>query len=383
MPRWDIFCRVIDNYGDIAVTWRLARQLVAEHHVNVRLWVDDLRPLAALCPDARPDNASQMLNDVEVRLWTTDFPATDVADVVIEAFACDIPDSYINAMATSAIKPRWLNLEYLSAEDWVDGCHNLPSPHPRLPLVKHFFFPGFTPQTGGLIREHDLISRRDAFQNSAEHQAEFWAYLGITPISHALTLSLFGYENPALHALLTQWENSATPIVVLLPESKLTPQVSAYFAGTEYWQRGNLTVHRLPFLDQDSYDKLLWLCDINFVRGEDSLVRAIWAGKPLVWHIYPQADNVHHDKLNALLTLYLDTIDSTTAARFSAFWHSWNQLSTADINWQDWLTTLPTMNQQPTWHQQLLTQPDLATQLRRQVNPTTALQHNNRMDEAK
>ena len=26
---WDIFCSVVDNFGDIGVTWRLARQLVA------------------------------------------------------------------------------------------------------------------------------------------------------------------------------------------------------------------------------------------------------------------------------------------------------------------------------------------------------------------
>ncbi len=364
MPRWDIFCRVIDNYGDIAVTWRLARQLVAEQHVNVRLWVDDLHPLAALCPSAKTDVLTQTLSGVEVWLWTADFPSVDIADVVIEAFACDIPDSYISAMAASAIKPRWFNLEYLSAEDWVAGCHSLPSPHPRLPLLKHFFFPGFTPQTGGLIREHDLISRRDAFQSSPQYQGEFWAQLGIIPDHNALTISLFGYENPALPALLTQWENSATPIVVLLPESKLTAPVSAFFGSDQTWQRGNLTVHRLPFLDQDSYDKLLWLCDINFMRGEDSFVRAIWAGKPFVWHIYPQADNAHHDKLNAFLAHYLGNVASSASANFIAFWHSWNQLNSAELNWQGWLTTLPAMQQrQLTWTSQLVMQQDLMTNL--------------------
>ncbi|MBY0444112.1 MAG: elongation factor P maturation arginine rhamnosyltransferase EarP, partial [Burkholderiales bacterium] len=38
--RWDIFCRVIDNYGDIGVCWRLARQLSFEHGFAVRLMVD-------------------------------------------------------------------------------------------------------------------------------------------------------------------------------------------------------------------------------------------------------------------------------------------------------------------------------------------------------
>ena len=52
--RWDIFCRVIDNFGDIGVSWRLARQLVAEHNLDVRLWVDDLNTFCRLCPQASP-----------------------------------------------------------------------------------------------------------------------------------------------------------------------------------------------------------------------------------------------------------------------------------------------------------------------------------------
>ena len=49
-PQWDVFCAVVDNYGDIGVCWRLSRQLAAEHGIAVRLWVDDLKPFARLCP---------------------------------------------------------------------------------------------------------------------------------------------------------------------------------------------------------------------------------------------------------------------------------------------------------------------------------------------
>lgn len=370
MPHWDIFCRVVDNYGDIAVTWRLARQLVAEHSINVRLWVDDLRPLAALCPQADPHAAIQILNGVEIRLWEKDFPNVEVADVVIEAFACDIPDSYVSTMAASAIKPRWLNLEYLSAEDWVTGCHQLPSPHPRLPLVKHFFFPGFTANTGGLIREHNLIHRRDTFQNVAKLQAEFWTKLGIPSAANTFKISLFGYENPALPALLTAWENSPMPICVLLPDSRLSPQVHDFFGMDNNWQRGNLTIHKLPFLDQDSYDQLLWACDLNFVRGEDSFVRALWAGKPLVWHIYPQADKAHHAKLDAFLALYQQGLDHDHAAQLNAFWHAWNQVNSDALDWSSWFAVYPQIQQHhATWMTKLAAQCDLAASL---VVPFTA-----------
>ena len=364
MPRWDIFCTVIDNYGDIAVTWRLARQLVAEQNISVRLWVDDLRPLAALCPSTDINAARQTLSGVEICHWATHCPTIDIADVVIEAFACNIPDSYITAMAASAIKPQWFNLEYLSAEDWVARCHRLPSPHPRLPLVKHFFFPGFTPDTGGLIRERDLIQHRRTFQSSPELQNEFWTTLGIIPNPAAFKVSLFGYENPALPDLLHAWENSTIPVWCALPESRLTPQVDAFFGTDNKWQRGNLTVQRLPFLKQDSYDRLLWLCDMNFVRGEDSFVRALWAGRPFVWHIYPQGENAHHAKLDAFLTLYKQGMDSCSAARLSNFWHSWNQINTQPLAWHAWHTAYPLIRQyHEIWIDQLTTQTDLATHL--------------------
>ena len=153
---WDIFCRVIDNYGDIGVCWRLARQLVREHGKTVRLWVDDLPSLSAICPEARPDVSSQQVAGVRICHWRPDFVTDSTASVVIEAFACELPPDYIAAMAQRPQRPCWINLEYLTAEAWADGCHGMASPHPELPLVKHFFFPGFTRLTGGLLRESHI-----------------------------------------------------------------------------------------------------------------------------------------------------------------------------------------------------------------------------------
>lgn len=371
MPRWDIFCAVIDNYGDIAVAWRLARQLVAEHNLHVRLWVDDLRPLAALYAQTDTELSQQTLCGVVVCLWSSDFNAVDVADVVIEAFACDIPECYIAAMASCPVKPHWLNLEYLSAEDWVEGCHRLPSPHPRLPLIKHFFFPGFTHRTGGLLREHDLLRRRREFQANPSLQTEFWRQIDIHPEQATFKISLFGYPNPALPALLEAWVRHPKPICCILPNSLLTPQVSAFFGTGNVWQQGNLYVKSIPFLYQEDYDKLLWSCDMNFVRGEDSMVRAIWAGQPFIWHIYPQTDNTHHIKLNAFLTLYNDRVHNAAATGLSDFWRSWNQANSKTLDWQRWFNIYQQIKQHHAiWLTELLEQTDLATQL---VNMTATI----------
>src|SRR5262245_18587898 len=151
--RWDVFCKVVDNFGDAGVAWRLARSLAREHGKRVRLWLGDLSVLAGLRPEIDPAYDRQELDGVEVVRWREAHSVKDVADVVVETFGCDAPEGYVVAMAARAPRPRWINLEYLSAEAWVEGSHSLPSPHPRLPLVKHYFFPGFTPKTGGLLRE--------------------------------------------------------------------------------------------------------------------------------------------------------------------------------------------------------------------------------------
>jgi len=326
----DIFCNVIDNYGDIGVCWRLARQLANEHGIAVRLWVDDLGSLAKLCPEAVAELDSQLCRGVEVRQWAVPFPEVESADLVIEAFACKLPERYVAAMAAQKHKPVWINLEYLSAEDWVEGCHKLPSPHPSLPLVKYFFFPGFTSQTGGLLLEHDLLARRDAFQRDPQAVAAWWQELGMSPPKPEITcVSLFSYESPALPELLGTWAAGSAPIFCLVPEGRALPQVATFFGAQQgragnVWQSGNLQVCVLPFVEQERYDELLWVCDINFVRGEDSCVRAQWAGKPFIWHIYPQHDNVHMQKLRAFMALYCAGLPPDATHALHALWEGWN-----------------------------------------------------------
>ncbi len=320
--KWDIFCKVVDNFGDIGVSWRLARQLVAEHGLHVRLWVDDLESFQRLCPEIDPALALQTRRGVEVRHWTAN--DTAVADVVIEAFSCDLPASYLAAMV--AKKPVWINLEYLSAEAWVSDCHGLPSPHPRLPLVKHFFFPGFAKDSGGLLREAHLLQERDAWRADA---GALWASLGLPqPLAGETSVSLFCYENPVLPELLKAWAEGETALRCLIPEGRALAQAAAWLGQSlhpgEGLCKGNLSLHALPFVAQEHYDHLLWACDLNFVRGEDSFVRAQWAAKPLVWQPYPQEDGAHQVKLDAFLRRYCADLSPSAAAAARSFWQSWN-----------------------------------------------------------
>ena len=330
-----IFCRVVDNYGDIGICWRLARQLHAEHGVAVTLWVDDLASFQRICPAVAIGTAEQTVAGVTVRHWRDQdgvFTPDDVADVVIEFFAVDIPPAYIAAMAQCDPRPIWLNLEGLTAEAWVEGCHTLPSTHPRLPLTKYFFFPGFTSKTGGLLREAALIAERDVFQSDPAAQAALLGRFGVTASEMAATkVSLFCYPQAPVADLLATWCAGPTAVLCLVPEGVAPDAVQAFLgapaAAGAMRRQGALTVRVVPFMAQPDYDKLLWACDLNLVRGEDSFVRAQWAGRPFIWNIYHQDENLHHVKLRAFLGRY-DSVHVT------AFALAWNGVDTGSA--PDW-----------------------------------------------
>lgn len=380
---WDIFCTVIDNFGDIGVCWRLARQLAQEHGHAVRLWVDDLASFARLAPGLDMAARQQELAGVTIRPWrrpdqeSAQESAARFADViphdaVIEAFACDLPEPFLAAMAACAAKPAWINLEYLSAEPWVREHHGMASPHPRLPLVKHFFFPGFEPGTGGLLRETMLGMQRENFRASPAAQAALWHRLGARPIDGALKVSLFAYANAALPALLAQWRDGPEPVQCLVPAGLAARQASEWFGAADctpgsVFMRGSLTVQVVPFVRQEHYDELLWLCDLNFVRGEDSFVRAQWAGRPFVWHIYPQSDTAHMVKLDAFLALLVQRMERSgqaeAASALSSFWHGWNK-DDGSPDWPRLHAHLPALaHAVEQWQRSLLHLGDLAANL--------------------
>jgi uncharacterized repeat protein (TIGR03837 family) len=368
---WDVFCHVVDNYGDIGVCWRLARQLAAEHGLRVRLWVDDLLAFRRICPEIDPGRPIQRHRGVEVCRWVEPFPAVVAADVVVEAFACQLPENYIQAMASCPVKPCWINLEYLSAEEWVGECHGLASPHIRLPLTKHFFFPGFTENTGGVLLERNLFARRQAFRFDARAQEAFWQQLGL-PLPHGeeTRVSLFCYPGSRAEELFECWRKLSVHTVCLVPEGIAGEAIAAFFGQSATPQagvvlcRGGLEVRVIPFLEQDDFDKLLWACDCNFVRGEDSFVRAQWAMRPMVWQPYPQAEGAHLHKLQAFLERYCKNLSETAAETVKAMWGAWSRGRGMAEAWPGfWAQKGVLTKHAESWATALGTNGDLATKL--------------------
>lgn len=364
MLRWDIFCAVIDNYGDAAVSWRLAKQLVHEHEITVRLWIDNLTPLAALVDGLSPTLPRQTVAGVEVCHWAMSaWTQVEMASVVVAAFGCRLPPDYLVRMAQLPTPPRWLNLEYLSAETWVDNYHLMPSPHPQLPLVQDFYFPGFTARTGGLLREADVLRRRDHFRQLPTVQAALWQRLQCPPPAlDAIKISLFAYSGAPVTDLLDQLARWHGLVWCAIPSGQLDADIDAWLSSHPC---RTIYLQRLPFLTQEDYDLLLWSCDVNCVRGEDSLLRAIWAGRPLIWHIYPQAEQAHHAKLDALLTLVCVHLPTPLANGLRQCWHSWNLSSETPVDIARYflnnLTPLTVASR--AWQEELAQHPDLCTQM--------------------
>lgn len=367
--RWDVFCAVVDNFGDIGVCWRLARRLAGGLGQRVRLWVDDLQTFSRLCAQVDPVRAEQVVDGVEVRHWRSEFAPVEPAEIVVEGFGAALPAAYLAAMAARRPPPVWINLEYLSAEAWVDSHHGLPSPHPRLPLTKHFFFPGFTDATGGVLIEDGLVAARDAFQRDRGAREAWWRARGIASDADALAVSLFCYENTALPGLLAAWAADPRGVHCVVPAGRALDQVARFarrrLAPGAPCVVGALTLHALPFLALDDYDRLLWACDLNCVRGEDSFVRAQLAARPLLWQAYPQEDAAHLAKAAAFRARYLAGLPAGEATAFAAVFDGWNrQAPDCGAGWPALRAALDALTGHAgAWARQLAARGDLAAKL--------------------
>jgi hypothetical protein len=363
----DLFCQVVDHFGDIGVTWRLAKQLSKEHHLSIRLWVDDLTVFKRIEPRINTQSAQQTIDDIDIRYWVMSGPTAEPYPIVITSFCCPLSTAWVQRMAAQSNR-CWVELEYLSAESWVESHHGLSSQRPD-GLAPTFFYPGFTARTAGLIRERHLISERDAWQADFEQQRHFLKKIGMQLSAdqpQPFLISLFAYPHAPFQAFFNALKNlnginecavshackelnivdafdalaavdvaavdvaavdaaagaaaagdvAAVDVAALDVVNSIDTSISINKYKPQHFHvlipegvslpdnlitPPNVTWQRIPFLTQPDYDRLLWSMHLNIVRGEDSFVRALWAGKPMIWHIYRQAENTHLTKLAAWL----------------------------------------------------------------------------------
>ena len=297
--RWDIFCQIVDNYGDAGICWRLARSLSSLHGQEVRIFCNDLPTLNLLASGSN----EALSHKIDLQPWEASYNnarhPVQTPDVVIEAFACDLPERYLAGLFVAPVKPIIINLEYLSAEPWISEFHAKASPQSH-GISKYFFFPGFQDDVGGLLL--DPIPPEGAQVTHLVPKSLQSIWLKLRP--GAKRISIFCYPGAPLRKWLEDLGNLGESIDILLTHGhaellNLPGEKAIHLPA-------NIQLLSMPFVSQDEYDWVLSQCDFNIVRGEDSFIRAQLAGQPFIWHIYPQEDSVHEVKLAAFLDLYLE-----------------------------------------------------------------------------
>jgi uncharacterized repeat protein (TIGR03837 family) len=342
------------------VCWRLARQLAREHGARVTLWIDAPQVLRAIAPDAAPECATPAL---AVRPWEQARPLDGERRVAVSAFGCDLP-----ATVRARLPALWVNLEYLSAEPWIDGCHGLASRKPDGSAIEHFFYPGFTATSGGLLRERGLIEARDAFR-AAGNPERWLAAKGFEVGPGERRISLFCYPDAPVGRLLARLAGEPEPTHLLVPEGVAETALREFLgqplAPGASERRGSLRIERFALLAQDDYDRLLWSCALNFVRGEDSWIRALWSGSPFVWQPYRQRENAHRAKLDAFLARFGQAGGAPAATgAAAALMHAWSEAADPGPAWAAYCAMLPGIaTAHARWTHALAGTTDLATRL--------------------
>lgn len=311
----DIFCEIIDNYGDIGVVYRTAKELqkiFPESKIRVFLnRLDEFKKINSQVLDL----PSQNIDGIEY--ITFDYLRDNAnelltAQVIIEAFGCQIPKEYVEIAYDNS--ELLINLEYLSAEDWIEDFHLQSSPLGRGKLKKVFFMPGFTEKSGGVIADSNYLERiQRVLENKEFYEKKYLS--DIEDRENKIIGTLFSYEKN-FTPLLEDLKKLDKDVVILAMGEKTQDslrKILKNFSIEDFrnsLKYGKIEIRFLNFLNQEEYEELINIVDFNFVRGEDSFIRAVLTGKPYMWHIYCQEEYAHMDKIEGFLDKYRRVIEN-------------------------------------------------------------------------
>jgi uncharacterized repeat protein (TIGR03837 family) len=327
----DLLCKVVDNYGDIGVVYRLARSLSEQPEApRLRLIVDDLQSFACLEPGVDPRLDVQSLCGWELYRWGASEAALQAfreepPEVVLECFACGRPD-WLESLLFDEGGGRdclIVELDYLTAEAFAAEFHRMPSLTRSASVRKAMFFPGFSAGTGGLTLDRAFSAAREASREPDAGsgiaglglRSSILARLGAMPLPSELPadaadrfwVSLFSYERDygAVVADLAAYAAAAGSA----PASARKGLLVFAAAGRSQacvisaWEAAGrpFDLVALPFLPQGDWDELLLSCDFSIVRGEESWSRASLSGRAFLWQAYPQEQRHQMVKVEAFL----------------------------------------------------------------------------------
>ena len=319
-----ILCKVVDNFGDIGVVYRLARALSdLRAELNLTLVVSNLESFHKMASQIDPNKDVQEfkyknstwkilnwhLDNAECRMLNAECAFN--FSIILECFQCGRPDWLENILFSQDFtqEVQILNIDYLTAEDYAEEFHLLKSGTRKTNIRKRFFMPGFTQKTGGLIINEEAHSRNE--ETEEEFKMFFFAY---EDDCSAIVKGISDFQS--------QMRSSKKDfsVCIYLADGKS----SAPFE--EAWKSSGspFKIIKLPFMQQEEFDTFILTMNFLFIRGEDSLARACLSGLPFVWQAYKQDENYQLVKVNALLDQMKDYFPAKEFQAIQNFWKNYN-----------------------------------------------------------
>ncbi|NLK63189.1 MAG: elongation factor P maturation arginine rhamnosyltransferase EarP [Fusobacteria bacterium] len=312
MKKIDIFCEIIDNFGDIGVVYRLAKDLITKNY-TVRILINGFNELSMI--NKKIDNSKniQIIEKITYinmdKLSIDEIRNIETSDIIIEAFATYPNENYMNNIKNK--KTLVLNLEYLSAERWVEDYHLVESLTGTENIKKYFFMQGFTNKTGGIVLGYEFLSKKNDNSISQKRDELVKKSINITQeinFNNKKIISIFTYEYN-FSSLIMSLNNIKQNFILLLfgEKTKKSFEINlAIHERVDYFMDKNIEYIFLPFYDQNDFDIFMLTSNLNIVRGEESFIRALLSEKPFIWHSYLQEKNLHMEKVDAFLEFYKD-----------------------------------------------------------------------------
>ena len=289
-----VLCKVVDNFGDIGVVWRLccqlSNQIKKENFTSkINLIVDDLASFNKICNSVDSNKSFQIVENINIFNWNDEklcydeFSKNDGENlsVILEVFQCGRPSWMEKILFEDKLNRtvQIIMIDYLTAEKYAEDFHCLQSLTRSSKVQKVNFMPGFTNKTGGLIIDSEW-----------EHFCDY---------KNNKTLLCFTYDRN-WDALANACKKSNYIEKVLIAPGKGFESLKKSFYSN-FIKDSNLKIEELSFMNQNEWDKMLKNCGVLFIRGEESMSRACLSGIPFVWHAYPQSDEYQLIKVRALL----------------------------------------------------------------------------------
>lgn len=339
MRKMDIFCQVIDNFGDVGVVYRLANQLKGRY--KIRVFIDCLRELVLLNPRVNMEKDIQLVEGIEFITYDylkKKWESINPHEIIIEAFGCEIHQGYYTKAKENS--RLLINLEYLSSEEWTLGFHGVESLIGAKTLKKFFYIPGLLSGSGGVLFDREKLERmKNISPQERERLLDYYLKNFPRELREGKKIgTVFSYEKNFEKLLETLSCQEGETILLLMGEKtqnsvrEILKKIREERFEGELEERNNIIRYKnifiecYPFIPQEEYDELILLTDFNFVRGEDSFVRAVLSGVPFLWHIYFQEEGVHMEKLRGFLLALEEYIQKNSQGEYIEIFKKYEKL---------------------------------------------------------